>query len=220
MRVLLVEDEKHLADAVASGLGHEGFVVDVAGDGITGQWLGTQNPYDVIVLDIMLPGRNGYDVLAGLRRDGVWAPVLMLTAKDGDLDQVDAFDLGVPIFVSVAGETVRDFAALCERVSEDRRVAAIELNLSCPNVEHGGLTFCAGPAAVDEVVSVAAGDDVVASEAQQVIRAFRALDTIRAGQRERQQRYDVVGVDQFLRHIRIDVQPRDVDQGLQTLGPF
>ena len=100
MRVLLVEDEKHLADAVASGLGHEGFVVDVAGDGITGQWLGTQNPYDVIVLDIMLPGRNGYDVLAGLRRDGVWAPVLMLTAKDGDLDQVDAFDLGADDYLT------------------------------------------------------------------------------------------------------------------------
>ena len=69
------------------------------------------------------------------------------------IQDLDTFDLGLPIFVSVAGETVRDFAALCERVSEDARVAAIELNLSCPNVEHGGLTFCAGPAAVDEVVA-------------------------------------------------------------------
>ena len=69
------------------------------------------------------------------------------------MEDLDAFDLGVPIFVSVAGETVRDFAALCERVSQDERVAAIELNLSCPNVEHGGLTFCAGPAAVEEVVA-------------------------------------------------------------------
>jgi dihydroorotate dehydrogenase (NAD+) catalytic subunit len=69
------------------------------------------------------------------------------------MQSLHAFDLGVPIFVSVAGETVRDFAALCERVSEDDRVAAVELNLSCPNVEHGGLTFCAGPAAVEEVVA-------------------------------------------------------------------
>jgi dihydroorotate dehydrogenase (NAD+) catalytic subunit len=69
------------------------------------------------------------------------------------MDDLDAFDLGVPIFVSVAGETVRDFADLCGRVAEDGRVAAVELNLSCPNVEHGGLTFCAGPAAVEEVVS-------------------------------------------------------------------
>ena len=69
------------------------------------------------------------------------------------MEDLDAFDLGVPIFVSVAGETVSDFAALCERVSGDGRVAAIELNLSCPNVEHGGLTFCAGPAAVEDVVA-------------------------------------------------------------------
>ncbi|MEJ7841456.1 MAG: dihydroorotate dehydrogenase [Rubrobacter sp.] len=69
------------------------------------------------------------------------------------MQDLDAFDLGVPIFVSVAGETVRDFVALCERVSRDERVAAIELNLSCPNVEHDGLTFCAGPAAVEEVVA-------------------------------------------------------------------
>lgn len=69
------------------------------------------------------------------------------------MQDLDAFDMGVPIFVSVAGETVGDFAALCERVSGDGRVAAVELNLSCPNVEHGGLTFCAGPAAVEEVVA-------------------------------------------------------------------
>ncbi len=69
------------------------------------------------------------------------------------MEDLDAFDLGVPIFVSVAGETVRDFAALCDRVAEDGRVAAVELNLSCPNLEHGGLTFCAGPAAVEEVVA-------------------------------------------------------------------
>jgi dihydroorotate dehydrogenase (NAD+) catalytic subunit len=69
------------------------------------------------------------------------------------MENLDAYDLGLPIFVSVAGDTVGEFAALCERVSRDDRVAALELNLSCPNVEHGGLTFCAGPAAVDEVVA-------------------------------------------------------------------
>jgi len=72
---------------------------------------------------------------------------------EGFMQNLDAFDHGVPIFVSVAGGTVREFAALCERVAGDERVAAIELNLSCPNVEHGGLTFCAGPAAVEEVVA-------------------------------------------------------------------
>jgi dihydroorotate dehydrogenase (NAD+) catalytic subunit len=70
------------------------------------------------------------------------------------LQELDAFDLGVPIFVSVAGDTVEEFGALCERLSGDDRISAVELNLSCPNVECGGLTFCATPASVEEVVSV------------------------------------------------------------------
>jgi DNA-binding response OmpR family regulator len=100
VRVLLVEDEKPLAEMIRRGLINEGFVVDVAHDGISGQWLATENPYDVIVLDIMLPGRNGYDVLRNLRELKVWAPTLMLTAKDGDYDQTDAFDLGADDYLT------------------------------------------------------------------------------------------------------------------------
>jgi dihydroorotate dehydrogenase (NAD+) catalytic subunit len=70
------------------------------------------------------------------------------------LQELDAFDLGLPLFVSVAGATVEEFGALCEKVGGDGRVAAIELNLSCPNVECGGLTFCATPASVEEVVAL------------------------------------------------------------------
>lgn len=73
---------------------------------------------------------------------------------DGFLRDLDAFDIGVPIFVSVAGDTVEEFRALCEMIAGDERVVAVELNLSCPNVEHGGLTFCAGPASVAEVVGI------------------------------------------------------------------
>ena len=69
------------------------------------------------------------------------------------LRDLDAFDVGVPIFVSVAGDTVAEFAALCERLAGDDRISAVELNLSCPNVECGGLMFCAGPASVEEVVA-------------------------------------------------------------------
>jgi len=69
------------------------------------------------------------------------------------LQDLDAFDIGVPILVSVAGDTVADFGALCERPAEDDRFSAVELNLSCPNVECGGLAFCAGPASVEEVVA-------------------------------------------------------------------
>ena len=100
MKVLLVEDEHRLAGVVKDGLVAEGFVVDVAEDGITGVWAATESGYDVIVLDIMLPGLNGYDVLKELRRRKVWTPVLMLTAKDGEYDQTDAFDLGADDYLT------------------------------------------------------------------------------------------------------------------------
>jgi len=69
------------------------------------------------------------------------------------LQDLDAFDLGIPLLVSVAGDTVADFRNLCERLAGDERISAVELNLSCPNVECGGLAFCAGPASVEEVVA-------------------------------------------------------------------
>ncbi|GAA4282983.1 response regulator transcription factor [Brevibacterium daeguense] len=100
MRVLIVEDERVLGEALRSGMTAEGFVVDLAQDGITGSWLAAENPYDVLVLDLMLPGKNGYDVLKDLRAAGNWVPVLMLTAKDGEYDQTDAFDLGADDYLT------------------------------------------------------------------------------------------------------------------------
>jgi two-component system OmpR family response regulator len=100
MRVLLVEDEQHLAETLRRGLVAEGFVVEVAVDGSEGLWRGTERAFDVIVLDIMLPLMNGYDVLKNLRVREVWTPVLMLTAKDGDYDQTDAFDLGADDYLT------------------------------------------------------------------------------------------------------------------------
>ena len=95
-----MEDEASLGETVRRGLVAEGWVVEVAVDGVEGLWRATERPFDVIVLDIMLPGLNGYDVLKTLRRRGVWAPVLMLTAKDGDNDQIDAFDLGADDYLT------------------------------------------------------------------------------------------------------------------------
>ena len=100
MRVLLVEDERGLATSLSRGLVREGMAVDVAHDGVTGEWMAREHPYDVVVLDIMLPGRNGYDVLRDLRAAEVWTPVLMLTAKDGEYDQADAFDLGADDYLT------------------------------------------------------------------------------------------------------------------------
>ncbi len=94
MHVLVVEDETRLAKAIARGLEDHGFVVEVAHDGRTGYWLARQRDFDVVVLDIMLPELNGYNVCKQLREDGVWTPILMLTAKDGEYDEADALDLG------------------------------------------------------------------------------------------------------------------------------
>ncbi len=100
MKILLVEDEERLASVVKDGLKAEGFETDVVSDGVVGLWAATENSYDAIVLDIMLPGLNGYDVLKQLRARKVWSPVLMLTAKDGEYDQIDAFDLGADDYLT------------------------------------------------------------------------------------------------------------------------
>ncbi|TDB76751.1 response regulator transcription factor [Micromonospora sp. KC723] len=100
MRVLVVEDETSLAEIVRSGLVDEGFAVDVEHSGVDGLWAATENPYDVIILDVMLPGMSGYEVCRQLRERDVWTPVLMLTAKDGEYDQVDALDLGADDYLT------------------------------------------------------------------------------------------------------------------------
>jgi len=100
MRVLLVEDEKRLAHLLKEGLAGEGFAVDVAYDGRDGLWMATENPYDVIVLDVMLPRMNGYTVCAKLRDAENWTPILMLTAKDGVHDEAEALDTGADDFLS------------------------------------------------------------------------------------------------------------------------
>ena len=100
MRILVVEDEKRLARSIKRGLEDEGFAVEVAFDGTEGLWLAQENAYDAIVLDIMLPGRNGYQICGDLRDAGNWTPILMLTAKDGDLDHAEALDTGADDFLA------------------------------------------------------------------------------------------------------------------------
>jgi DNA-binding response OmpR family regulator len=100
MRILVVEDEKALASAVKRGLETNGFAVDIANDGTDGLWLAREGSYDAIVLDILLPGVNGYKVCSELRASGTWTPILMLTAKVGELDEVEALDTGADDFLS------------------------------------------------------------------------------------------------------------------------
>ena len=100
MRILVVEDERSLAEALKSGLEEEGFAVDVAFDGEQGLWMASELTYDAIVLDIMLPKVNGYQVCSRLRDVGNWTPILMLTAKGGEFDEAEAFDTGADDYVA------------------------------------------------------------------------------------------------------------------------
>jgi two-component system OmpR family response regulator len=100
VRVLVVEDEKRLAAGLRNGLEAEGFAVDIALNGTDGLWMARENPYDAIVLDIMLPGINGYKICETLREESVWTPILMLTAKDGEWDEIEALDTGADDYLT------------------------------------------------------------------------------------------------------------------------
>ena len=100
MRILVVEDERALAAALQRGLRAEGFAVDTSADGLEGLELARRGQYDVVVLDVMLPGQSGYRVVQALRAEQNWVPVLMLTAKDGEYDEADALDVGADDYLT------------------------------------------------------------------------------------------------------------------------
>jgi DNA-binding response OmpR family regulator len=100
VKLLVIEDDAKIATAVKRGLEAEGYTVDVASDGADGLWMATEGSYDLIVLDLMLPRRNGFEICADLRRAGRWTPVLVLTAKDGDLDEAEALDTGADDYLT------------------------------------------------------------------------------------------------------------------------
>ncbi len=100
MRILVVEDERELAEILRRGLTAEGYSVDVAHDGHQALEHARFDEYAAIVLDLMLPRLNGFQVCATLRREGNTTPILILTAKDGDYDQIEALDTGADDYLS------------------------------------------------------------------------------------------------------------------------
>jgi two-component system, OmpR family, response regulator len=120
MRLLVVEDEKRLAAGLRKGLEAEGFAVDVVHNGTDGIWMARENPFDAIILDVMLPGANGYQVCSTLRSDGNWTPILMLTAKDGVWDEVEGLDTGADDYLTKPFS----FAVLVARLRALRRRGA------------------------------------------------------------------------------------------------
>ncbi|WP_106402901.1 response regulator transcription factor [Actinocorallia populi] len=100
MRLLIVEDERRLALSLARGLTAEGFTVDVVHDGSEGLHRATEEEYDLLVLDVMLPGMSGYRICSALRAAGDDTPILMLTAKDGEYDEAEGLDVGADDYVT------------------------------------------------------------------------------------------------------------------------
>ncbi|GHE33922.1 response regulator [Streptomyces capitiformicae] len=100
MRILVVEDDRRLAELLRRGLVGEGYAVDVAHDGRRGLELALETDYDALVLDVLLPHLNGFRLCGQMRQAGVWTPVLMLTAKDGEYDQAEGLDTGADDYVT------------------------------------------------------------------------------------------------------------------------
>src|SRR4051794_519386 len=126
MRVLLIEDDAKLAGAVARGLRHEGYAVDVVGDGEAALMSAGVWDYDAIVLDVMLPERDGFDVCATLRERDCWTPILMLTARGQVRDRIRGLDVGADDYLGKPfdfGELLARLRALVRRAPACRPVA-------------------------------------------------------------------------------------------------
>jgi two-component system OmpR family response regulator len=112
VRLLVVEDEPRMAALLRRGFIEEGYAVDVSADGLEAVWCATENDYDAIILDVMLPGIDGFEVCRRLRSASQWAPVLMLTARDGIEDRVGGLDAGADDYLVKPFS----FAELCARI--------------------------------------------------------------------------------------------------------
>src|SRR5213594_4348307 len=145
MRVLVVEDEPKMATLVARGLREEGHAADVASDGEDALWMAGATRYDAIVLDVMLPGLDGFATCRRLRERGVWAPVLMLTARDAVGDRVDGLDAGADDYLVkpfALEELLARIRALLRRGGQERgdeplRFADVALDPATREVRRG-----------------------------------------------------------------------------------
>ena len=145
MRILVAEDHAPLARSIANGLREEGFAVDLTGDGEEALQLARHNPYDCVVLDVMLPGRDGWSVLQHLRRAGIKSPVLMLTARDAVEDRVKGLNLGADDYLVKPfawEELVARVRALVRRGHDQKspllRVADLEIDTAGKQVHRAG----------------------------------------------------------------------------------
>ncbi|MFF4697039.1 response regulator transcription factor [Streptomyces chattanoogensis] len=173
MRLLIVEDEKRLALSLAKGLRAEGYAVDVVHDGLEGLHQASEGAYDLLVLDIMLPGMNGYRVCSALRAAGHDVPILMLTAKDGEYDEAEGLDTGADDYLTKPFSYVVLVARIKALLRRRGRTAQPVLRVGALAVDQGArkvvldgaeVALTAKEFAVLEQLALRAGDVVSKAE--------------------------------------------------------
>ena len=197
MRILVVDDERVLARSIQRGLVAEGFAVDVAHDGTTGYQMARWGDYDAVVLDVMLPGRNGYDVVTALRAEDVWTPVILLSAKDGEHDVADGLDVGADDYLTKPFSfvvLVARIRAIARRPATPRpatlAVGTLMLDPSTHEVRVAG-------AAADLTVREFALLEYLMRHHERVVNKLELLDHVWDGEGE-----DVNVVEQYVGYLR------------------
>jgi len=203
VRVLVIEDDEAIRSVLERGLRAEGFEVDTCADGAEGLWRAIDGGYAAIVLDLLLPGMNGYTVCARLRAEGITTPVLVLTAKSGELDQIDLLDSGADDFLTKPASIALIAARIRVLV---RRAAALPSN----EIERGDLRYDLGTRAC----AVAGTDVVLTAREDQLLRRLLLANGACVSRQEllddvwgANSGSDATNVDIYLRRLREKLAP-------------
>ena len=178
MRVLVVEDQAALAEGLRLGLEAEGIAVDVAGTGTDGLWRTREGTYDAVVLDIMLPGMSGYAVCRAMREGGDWTPVIMLTAKDGEWDQVEALDTGADDYLTKPFSFVVLLARLRALVRRGARERPVVLEAGDLRVDPASRSVHRGDTAIELTSREFAVLEFLMRNVGQVVTKRQVLDGV------------------------------------------
>ncbi len=213
VRVLVVDDEVRLAEAVGRGLVAEGFEVEITHDGLDALWRAKERPYGAIVLDLLLPGMNGYEVCRELRAAGVWTPILMLTAKSGEYDEAEALDTGADDFLSKPFSfvvLVARLRAIARRGAGPRpavlAVGDLVVDPACRHVDVAGATVELTPREFALL-------EVLARRSPEVVTKADLLDEVWGADRD----VDPNAVEVYVGYLRRKVDAPFGRQSIQTV---
>lgn len=213
MRILVVEDQAGLAEGLRLGLEAEGFAVDVAVDGVDGLWMARENPFDLIVLDVMLPGMSGYSVCRALRADGNWVPIVMLTAKDGEWDQVEGLDTGADDYLTKPFSFAVLLAHIRALIRRGARERPVELTAGDLRLDPAARHVWRGAAAIDLTTREFAVMEYLMRRAGDVVTKRSML----AGVWNDDFEGDPNIVEVYIRHLRNKIDRPFGRDGIQTV---